>query len=656
MSGRRNALARPVSLAAARNRVALEKSRFVPIASAWAKNASYILQEDRVSRIESKLEQLMDYITGSRQPQAEAGAPDTRTIPTYSPENIPSLSTDHSFLDHSQDLPATQLYLTFCNSQPLPLFPQSISPISLGNRDPELLLSIEALGLRFRGDGVKDSQVRQDITTKTEKSCQMVMRRIGDGNVELSTIQTMCLLSMLEFTDGNLIRAGFYTQMAEYFMCNIRPTKFEFLKYIETEQDERKLCYASVTMLKNLQGPPQQCSIQATSDKTFFGGLAASAFETLIPKRYSRGDSDSKSDIGINASVMYTTDLWALACKYAINNAGDDTHPPWYPQSDYAMITYWHTEHETCMPLKFRLHASRFPDHSPADLQAHREYWGPWLFYQIVWHAIPCLLNHPFLLSMRLRNFRRTMPQSFLRNSFEQLTFHSGWIIHFLELLETKNFEVSDPTLGHSVAIVATIYLQHSFADDQSFRKKAQTGFKKCIRFLQVMGRRWPHIDRQARQLEQLRGSISPGSHTTDTRLPAPSDPKWTVNLQLMWKILVYPHASRAPDPTGDMFGPFLAKENPSNLGLSSADVITEHDFTLIGSAGISGHKTVATECVTYPPEQAEHQEPGPEPTALGLPELARSQNLDFAGGETLLLQLQDYDKAFEDWLSLNTT
>jgi hypothetical protein len=89
------------------------------------------------------------------------------------------------------------------------------------------------------------------------------------------------------------------------------------------------------------------------------------------------------------------------------------------------------------------------------------------------------------------------MPQSFLRNSFEQLTFHSGWVVHFIELADAKNFEISDPLIGHCVAIVATIYLQHSFVEDEGFNRKAQTGFEKCLRFLRNMGRRWPHIERQ---------------------------------------------------------------------------------------------------------------------------------------------------------------
>jgi hypothetical protein len=59
---------------------------------------------------------------------------------------------------------------------------------------------MEALGLRFQGRGVKDSQIESEIQSKIKKSRQAVLSRLDDGNVELSTIQSLCLLSMLEYT------------------------------------------------------------------------------------------------------------------------------------------------------------------------------------------------------------------------------------------------------------------------------------------------------------------------------------------------------------------------------------------------------------------------------------------------------------------------
>jgi hypothetical protein len=59
---------------------------------------------------------------------------------------------------------------------------------------------MDAHCVRFRGLGIKDKEIELEIKAKTERACQLVMGRLADGNVELSTIQAICLLSLLEFT------------------------------------------------------------------------------------------------------------------------------------------------------------------------------------------------------------------------------------------------------------------------------------------------------------------------------------------------------------------------------------------------------------------------------------------------------------------------
>jgi hypothetical protein len=145
----------------------------------------------------------------------------------------------------------------------------------------------------------------------------------------------------------------------------------------------------------------------------------------------------------------------------------------------------------------------------------------------------------------------------------------------------------------------------------------------------------------------------------TETGATPTKRQKWSVNLQLLWKVLVYSHASKAPSPSGDIFGPELSKDSIAYSGISSTNEISEPDFALIGSAGISGHKTVVPECVTYPPEQTEHStqsqhELGQISQAVPMTNPAEDSGLQFVGEETLFLQMQDYGKAFEDWLSLN--
>lgn len=111
---------------------------------------------------------------------------------------------------------------------------------------------------------------------------------------------------------------------------------------------------------------------------------------------------------------------------------------------------------------------------------------------QTLFAGILCLLNHPFLLATRLRDFRHAMPQSFIQQSYEQITRNAGWIMYFIDMVQRKSFEIADPIVAHCVVIVATIQLQHSFVQDAELSHHSQLGFGKCISFLQGMGKMIP--------------------------------------------------------------------------------------------------------------------------------------------------------------------
>ena len=191
--------------------------------------------------------------------------------------------------------------------------------------------------------------------------------------------------------------------------------------------------------------------------------------------------------------------VWHMAQIYAANRTGRDTPPPWQAKSDYTIVMQRYSEVDCLLPLGYRLANNRSDRFSGADLHEQRTYWAPWLLIMFVYSTIPCLLNHPLLLSLRLRNFRNVMPHTFIQQSFEMINRYGGWTMHFLDLIEKKGFQVSDPTLGYCVLVVATIHLQHSFVQDDSFKRKSQAGFDKCLKFLQVMGKTWPSIANMVR-------------------------------------------------------------------------------------------------------------------------------------------------------------
>ncbi|KAL4805429.1 hypothetical protein BDV18DRAFT_161084 [Aspergillus unguis] len=568
--------------------------------------------EQRIEGIEGKLEALINCFSNQSRdmmPSQMNSFPAKQSISHPVEESItPSIPTA-SAAQH-----AIQLFHIYCNFQPLPLFHYASFPGSTRDRAPELLSAMQAMGLRFRGSGIAEPGTRRQIDEWTESSRQRTMASIAEGVVELATLQTLCLLIYIDFTAGRSLKAGANFRLLLYFLQNLRFGNSELIN-IEEELDERLLLRWSVCLLGNLIGEP-----------TPVIGLKPSP---------SAQCATTHRDIGLSNCAIQLSEVWGLSQLYSATSISSESPPPWAPESDYSRISFRHTEFESIMPLKYRLHETRFDALSGTELQRRRDFWDHWLFFQLVFHTVPCVINHPLLLSTRLRNFRHTMPQSFIQHSYEQITLHAGWVLHFIELISSKGYEVSDPTLGQCVVIVATIYLQHSFVEDLVFREKAQSGYDKCVAFLQKMALRWPNIERQVDNLSRLRRSISAGD-VRDSRQT------WSVNVHLLRDILI---AAPPRQTAADIFGPGLAPDCSLFSNIGSPDP----EFGLIGSAGISGHKTVARNLVTYfPPQQVLQPTPPDLSALLGDP----GMTLDTPNNA---FQPQDYGRFIDNWLDFPT-
>jgi hypothetical protein len=70
----------------------------------------------------------------------------------------------------------------------------------LKEREPEVLFSLLGLGLRFNEDGPYYEDQAKLIKDYVEAARALVTRKVMDGAVELSTIQSLCLLSLIDFT------------------------------------------------------------------------------------------------------------------------------------------------------------------------------------------------------------------------------------------------------------------------------------------------------------------------------------------------------------------------------------------------------------------------------------------------------------------------
>ncbi len=95
---------------------------------------------------------------------------------------------------------AAETYLLYCDCQPLPLFHKANFLHSLHEREPEVLFSILAIALRFREDPHSSGRRVYDTTDYVEAAREIISKKIFEGTIELSTIQSLCLLCLVDFT------------------------------------------------------------------------------------------------------------------------------------------------------------------------------------------------------------------------------------------------------------------------------------------------------------------------------------------------------------------------------------------------------------------------------------------------------------------------
>ncbi|KAJ5653159.1 hypothetical protein N7490_000162, partial [Penicillium lividum] len=546
------------------------KRRYVPEdlprSSAPASSSSPNL-EDRLRSLEGKLGAVLDHLgyeafTASeafytdppcQRSRIESGSSDV-------PAATPSGSTSSVILPPWEEIiPIAKLYLLYCESQPLPLFHRSSFLASLERRDVEIIYGILALSIRF-SDSYRDyHDLTELVNGYAEVARGLVMKRVSEGPVEISTLQCLCLLSLVDFTNGNTHRSSIHSSLA---MNLARCANLGLESRASTNNillEERRRCFWSICLLKRLHGG--EFSILDLPD---IGGppypqSPSRPARAISPSPPTPGRRSELQDQGIVAYVIMLSEAFGRTARYVRHRGRPGNVPPWSPDSEYSKVIALQMDLETRMPLTHRFKPANLSDRSLEELQTHREYWGPWFLNQFMYHTILCLLNHPLLLSLSLRTFRSTIPEIFLQHTSDLISSHTTWIIHFINYFEERSFLVSDPFLGYSAAVVATIELQLSFTDNPAIREQKRDRFTKCVNFVQKIGQRWPHMARLAERLQHLENAVS-ATYQSD---PGVQNQSLLIDLSRFWEILEYSSNSDV-DSARRLFGDSLYTGPPS--------------------------------------------------------------------------------------------
>ncbi|KAJ4248360.1 hypothetical protein NW762_012689 [Fusarium torreyae] len=584
------------------------------------------------------MDRILQVLSGSPQNHNVTSPGQITTWAARDPEHtiLQAPALNNNTVEDETLLQAGRLYQTWCHNQPVDLFRQEGFLSTLRGRDEELLLSLKLLNCQFPPEQVTP-EGRAALRVLSQSCRRLVRDRIDNGKIRLSTLQALCLLSMTSFSDGQVMQAGLDLDTALYFANGIPSGSFL------GDPLEFSLCMKSISILQSLQGPIPDVAKPTHPQSSFHN---TKSFLELLNHRAERfplvrepSDAVGSNDNGILTYMDQAAKVWYQARAYASTRVGPDSPPPWSTHSDYALVSV-----------------------SPDELMQRRDYWGAWILIQFMHAAIPTLINHPFLLSLRLKSFRHMIPQTFMYQSFDLISKHTAWIICYLDLVEKQQFQITDPTIAHAVVIVATIHLQHSFVADEILRTKAQHCYDKCMRFLDNMGSFLPVVFTMTHKLRRLQESITTVLPRAD-RIPD-TQPSWSIDAQLLWDLLVYERSVLDEGSADTSMYDDIITPSPG-----SAEETIEGNISIVGSAGISGHKGALKQFSAYAPQDRNPYEIlGTPATTIagserwqddrtfgrgiydGLPDFGQMDQDNF------LLQAEDFGRAMNDWMNLDMT
>lgn len=429
---------------------------------------------------------------------------------------------DETGLDNADTLPfamppkevvaeGIDLYFKYCHKQPLRLFlPDSLS-IPEQCRS-EVLFGVLSLALRYSNNPFLDGRTDQMCRQYAEAARSYVMFRIVQGTVDLSTLQCLCLIALAEYigeinpgltkspvinvplaNDTHLawLHIGLATNLAKCAGLDIEQHEGESTPALE----ERRRLFWSIHLL-NQQYAPHSMQLNMLRDihnpKYMAVNIDSPREMGMKPPR---NPEENDALGGIWVYIVQLSSLWSEVQHYVSHCASGDPMPPWSVDSGYCIIGAHLMDIETKFPTSHRYDSVRFQERSPEELNRAREYWSPWLYLQFTYHAVHSVLNHPFLYSWRPQQpAQLAVPNTFWKTSSELALIHTTWTARLIDMITEKEYQLSDPFLGHVVAIAATILIYYCRAADATVRDSAQRKLETCTRFLSDLATKWPRV------------------------------------------------------------------------------------------------------------------------------------------------------------------
>ncbi|KAH6894706.1 fungal-specific transcription factor domain-containing protein [Thelonectria olida] len=371
-----------------------------------------------------------------------------------------------------------------------------------------------------------------------------------DDNSDLTFVQAVAILAIIDFTAGKVssgwLRLGLAIRLSQDLHLTSEPPP-----YLPNEKkEEQRRTFWSIYLLDKLmscaRSKPaalldQDCTVQLPCDEATFRNMEHKQTPTL--QQMLSWDSDIEEPPSLFSLTIATSSIFARCTRYARGQTTADSLPPWDPQSEFTatnaslLFVESYLKRGPSSILNLITNGASEDDNLDVDQLWHL------ILAHSLFHLCHCLLNHPFLMRLRLRPVTAKAPSRFASGSFQLCQDHARKLTDMLAAAaaaESKLF-IKSSFYTYCAAISAGVHCLASSAQQQGVEGvdyDARRYFERSVHALEKLAVIWPMVAEMVKKVTEFGAEASAYASLFDVKCLADTMDSATENT--LWTLIDY--------------------------------------------------------------------------------------------------------------------
>ncbi|KAJ5895005.1 hypothetical protein N7495_006696 [Penicillium taxi] len=395
-----------------------------------------------------------------------------------------------------------------------------------------------------------------------ERAWRILSTQYRDGKTGLSFLQGTFLVAQLDFAGGNAHRGCNSVALGLRLIQSAGLNQGKNLPLLSKSEGEatRRIIWAYF-MLDRAYNASRNYSLCLSDNHFILSYPSSGGFSSHGPLYEKSIKQGQKDDQNILACLLKLYLLWGKATEWVFEPMVSSTLPPWQTGSALSILESEWMDFETEFVDTHRYVNVDFRRRAREDPKS-RPYLSTWLCVQFLFHGIQCLLHHPFVTMIKLREMSGNISATFLQKSFETSLLHSRWIARFIREMSEVDLRLCDPFFGYLAAIAATIQVEHTGNKNPQVAILVNNEYHVLLGFITELSTQWENMGVLVNRVNKLasrrqnHGSLFYNQDRYSgalSTIPTPSNlPRMsTEDEALMWDILDLTSSSSLPVAAG---------------------------------------------------------------------------------------------------------